>query len=158
MADFNKVILAGRLTRDIEVRYTPKGIAIGGGSIAVNRKWKTEDGEQKEEVTFAEFTCWGRTAEVMAQYLKKGSPLLVEGRLTLDQWEDKQTQEKRSKLKVTVEGFQFLEASEPKGSEDGGNPEQNAPRGQSAPRTAQEEGPPVGREAAEDFPEDDVPF
>ncbi len=156
MADFNKVILAGRLTRDIEVRYTPKGIAFGNGSMAINRKWKTEDGEQKEQVTFVEFSAWGRTAEVMAQYLKKGSPLLVEGRLTLDQWEDKQTQEKRSKLKVTVEGFQFLESTNSEGSEDSGPNEETHPRAAAAIKGALQKSDPAphpdGLQEDEDVP------
>src|SRR5882762_10819578 len=98
MANFNKVILAGNLTRDPELRYTPKGSAIADLSVAVNRTWKTETGETKEEATFVEVAAYGRTAEVIAQYLKKGRPILIEGRLKLDQWDDKQTGQKRSKL------------------------------------------------------------
>ena len=96
MASFNKVILAGNLTRDPELRYTPKGTAIAKIGLAVNRTWKSETGEMKEEVTFVDVDAFGRQAEVIAQYMKKGRPLLVEGRLRLDQWEDKNTHQKQS--------------------------------------------------------------
>src|ERR1700747_585551 len=108
MASFNKVILAGNLTRDPELRYTPKGTAIARIGLAVNRTWKTETGESKEEVTFIDVDAFPRQAETLAQYLKKGSPRMVEGRLKLDQWDDKQTGQKRSRLGVVLEGFQFL--------------------------------------------------
>ena len=108
MANFNKVILAGNLTRDPELKYTPKGLAIASFGMAVNRRWKTETGEQKEEVTFVDIDAFGRQAEVVSQYVKKGNPFLVEGRLKLDQWEDKNTHQKQSKLKVVLEGFSFL--------------------------------------------------
>jgi single-strand DNA-binding protein len=108
MANFNKVILAGNLTRDPELKYTPKGLAIASFGMAVNRRWKSETGEQKEEVTFVDIDAYGRQAEVVSQYVKKGNPFLVEGRLRLDQWEDKNTHQKQSKLKVVLEGFSFL--------------------------------------------------
>jgi single-strand DNA-binding protein len=98
MANFNKVILAGNLTRDPELRYTPKGTAIAKLGMAVNRTWKTETGENKEEVTFVDIDAFGRQAEVIGQYMKKGRPLLVEGRLKLDTWEDKNTHQKVSKF------------------------------------------------------------
>src|SRR3989442_208550 len=110
MANFNKVILAGNLTRDPELRYTPKGTAVTKIGLAVNRTWKNEAGETKEEVTFVDVDAWGRQAEVIAQYMKKGHPLLVEGRLKLDQWEDKTTHQKQSKLKVVLEGFTFIDS------------------------------------------------
>lgn len=108
MASFNRVLLVGNLTRDVELKYTSTGMAIATVSIAVNRKWKSETGEMKEECTFVDCTAFGKTAETISQYTKKGSPLLVEGRLKLDQWEDKQTGQKRSKLGVVIETFQFL--------------------------------------------------
>ena len=110
MANFNKVILAGNLTRDPELRYTPKGTAITKIGLAINRSWKNEAGETKEEVTFVDVDAFGRTAEVIAQYLKKGRPILIEGRLRLDQWDDKQSGQKRSKLGVVLENFQFLDS------------------------------------------------
>jgi len=110
MAAFNKVILAGNLTRDPELRYTPKGTAVAGFGLAVNRTWTSESGEKKEEVTFVDISAFGRQAEVIAQFMKKGRPLLVEGRLKLDQWEDKNTHAKQSKLKVVLEGFSFIDS------------------------------------------------
>ena len=105
MANFNKVILAGNLTRDPELRYTPKGTAVVKFGMAINRTWKSETGESKEEVTFVDVDAWGRQAEVIAQYMRKGRPILVEGRLQLDSWEDKTTHEKKSKLKVSFGDF-----------------------------------------------------
>src|SRR5690242_12675823 len=110
MASFNKVILVGNLTRDPELRYTPKGTAIARIGMAVNRTWKSETGETKEEVTFVDVDAFGRQAEVIAQYVKKGRPLLVEGRLKLDTWEDKNTHQKQSKLRVVLESFSFLDS------------------------------------------------
>src|SRR5262245_48368510 len=110
MANFNKVILAGNLTRDPEMKYTSKGTAIASFGLAINRRWKSETGETKEEVTFVDIEAYGRQAEVVGQYLKKGRPALVEGRLKLDQWEDKNTHQKQSKLKVVLESFSFLDS------------------------------------------------
>ena len=115
MASFNKVLLMGNLTRDPELRYTPKGTAIAQLGLAVNRQWKSESGETKEEVTFVDVDAFGRQAEVIGQYLKKGRPIFIEGRLKLDTWDDKQTNQKRSKLKVVLESFQFLDAGRPEG-------------------------------------------
>src|SRR6476619_1246219 len=110
MANFNKVILAGNLTRDLELRYTPKGMAVAKIGLAINRVYTTESGEKKEEVTFVDVDAFARQAEVISQYLKKGRPILVEGRLKLDQWDDKQTGQKKSRLGVVLEGFQFLDS------------------------------------------------
>jgi single-strand DNA-binding protein len=111
MASFNKVILAGNLTRDPELRYTPKGTAVAKIGLAVNRTWTGEDGQKKEEVNFIDVEAWGRQGEVIAQYMKKGRPLLVEGRLKLDSWEDKTTKQKVSKLKVVLESFSFIDSN-----------------------------------------------
>jgi single-strand DNA-binding protein len=108
MSAFNKVLLLGNLTRDPELRYTPKGVAVVNMGLAVNRSWKTETGETKEEVTFIEITAFGRLAETLAQYSRKGSPLFIEGRLQAQSWDDKQTGAKRSKMIVILESFQFL--------------------------------------------------
>ena len=118
MANFNKVMLMGNLTRDIELRHTNSNLAIAKIGLAVNRRWKTPEGEQREETTFVDCEAFGRTAEVMSQYLAKGRPVFIEGRLQLDQWEDQQGN-KRSKLKVVVEGFQFID-SRPGGGGGGG--------------------------------------
>lgn len=108
MSSFNKIILIGNLTRDPELRYTSKGSAVTKMGIAVNRIWKSESGEKKEEVTFVDIDAFGRMAENCAQYVRKGSLILIEGRLKLDQWDDKATGQKRSKLGVVAESVQFL--------------------------------------------------
>jgi len=109
----------GNLTRDPEVRYTSSGTAIAKLGMAVNRYWKNQDGQQQEETTFVDVDAFGRQAETIGQYLKKGRPIMVEGRLKLDQWDDKQTGQKRSKLGVVLENFQFLDSRGDGGS--GGN-------------------------------------
>lgn len=109
MASFNKVVLAGRITRDPELRFLPKGTAVAQFGMAINRRWKTDTGEQKEEVTFVDIDCWGKTAETISKFFKKGSSILVEGRLKTESWEDKTTHQKRSKLGVTMESFSFLD-------------------------------------------------
>jgi single-strand DNA-binding protein len=149
MANFNKVILVGNLTRDPELRYTPKGLAIAKFGLAINRVWTNEAGEKKEEVTFVDVDVFGRTAENVGQYMRKGSPILIEGRLRLDQWDDKQTGQKRSKLGVVAETVQFL--GDPRAAEGGA-----APR----PRpTAASTETPAAPEAEVQPPEpDDVPF
>ena len=109
MASFNKVILVGNLTRDPEVRYTTGGTAVTDVGLAVNRVWTDRSSnERKEETTFIDVTLWGRTAEIAGEYLSKGRPCLIEGRLQLDQWEDRETGQKRSKLKVVGESLQLL--------------------------------------------------
>ena len=155
MASFNKVILAGNLTRDPELRYTPKGTAVTGFSLAVSRNWKTESGESKEEVSFIEIEAWGRQGEVIAQYMRKGRPFLVEGRLKQDTWEDKTTNKKMSKLKVVLESFSFIDS---KGPEGGGGvpsgPPGEAPRRPAAP--AKPSAPPESEPPPSE--DDDVPF
>ncbi|MFH1304610.1 MAG: single-stranded DNA-binding protein [Planctomycetota bacterium] len=109
MASFNKVILVGNLTRDPQVRYTPGGTAVGEIGLAVNRSWFDKgSNSRKEEVTFIDVTLWGRSAEVASEYLAKGRPVLIEGRLQLDQWDDKESGQKRSKLKVIGENMTML--------------------------------------------------
>lgn len=109
MASFNKVILVGNVTRDPEVRYTGSGTAVTDVGLAVNRVWTDRSSrEKKEETTFVDVTLWGRTAEIAGEYLSKGKPCLIEGRLQLDQWEDKQSGQKRSRLRVVGETLQLL--------------------------------------------------
>lgn len=157
MSSFNKVILMGNLTRDPELRYTPKGMAIAKFGIAVNRVWTNEAGEKKEEVTFVDVDVFGRTAENVGQYMRKGRPILVEGRLRLEQWDDKQTGQKRSKLGVVGDTVQFLGSPTGGGGEGGGAPAPaSAPRAQRpAPAAA-----PAGEPLEGDGPpeSDDVPF
>ena len=153
MASFNRVILAGNLTREPELRYTPKGTAIARIGLAVNRTWKSETGEMKEEVTFVDVDAWGRQAEVIAQYLRKGRPLLMEGRLKLDQWEDKNTHQKQSKLRVVLESFTFIDS---KGGGEGGGGD--APRARSAAPAPATAAVPAGEPDVTPPEEDDVPF
>jgi single-strand DNA-binding protein len=108
MANLNKVMLIGNLTRDPELRQTPKGTAVAQFGLDVNRNFKGEDGQTREETTFVDLEAWGKQAEVISKYLSKGRPVFIEGRLKLDQWEDKNGGGKRSKLRVVVENFQFL--------------------------------------------------
>jgi len=157
MASFNKVILAGNLTRDPELRYTPKGMAVARIGLAVNRTYtSSEGGEKKEEVTFIDVEAWGRQAEVIGQYMKKGRPLLIEGRLKLDTWEDKNTKQKQSKLKVVLETFSFIDSNR---GETGGVAE--APRSRPAPSAPSPSAPPPPpADAGDSEPpqDDDVPF
>ena len=121
MPNLNKVLLMGNLTRDPELKVTPKGTPVASFSLAINRKWKGEDGTEHEEVTYVDVEAWGKQAETIAKYMVKGRPLYVEGRLKLEQWEDKTTHEKRSRMKVTLDQFQFLGA--PPDAQVGGAPE-----------------------------------
>lgn len=107
MASFNSVVLMGNLTRDPELRYTPGGQPVANFGMAMNRKWKDKNEQLQEERTFVNLTAWGKSAETIAKYLKKGAPLLVDGRLRWHEWQTP-AGEKRSKLEVTVEGFQLL--------------------------------------------------
>ena len=152
MASFNKVILMGNLTRDPELRYTSKGTAIAKIGLAVNRVWTNEAGEKKEEVTFVDVDIFGRTAENVGQYMRKGRPMLVEGRLKLDQWDDKQTGQKKSKLGVVAETVQFL-GSAPGGGEGGASA---APRAARPAAVSSAPAPEAGD--AEPPHDDDVPF
>lgn len=123
MASLNKVMLIGNVTRDPEVKYTPKGSAVTDIGIAINRYYTTESGEKREETTFVDVTLWGRQAEVAGEYAKKGRPIFIEGRLQLDSWEDKQTGQKRSRLRVVGENIQLL-GSGPGGGQRSGAPDQ----------------------------------
>ncbi|MCL4180571.1 MAG: single-stranded DNA-binding protein [Verrucomicrobia bacterium] len=154
MASFNKVILMGNLTRDPELRYTPKGTAIAKIGLAVNRVWRTETGEQKEEVTFVDVDAFGRQAETIGQYLKKGRPVLIEGRLKLDTWDDKQSGQKKSKLGVVLETFQFVGSAQGQGQGQGQGRE-GAPPETARPRVTENPAPAPAEEMP---PEDDVPF
>ncbi|MFN0076246.1 MAG: single-stranded DNA-binding protein [Prosthecobacter sp.] len=108
MASYNKVMLIGNLTRDPEVRYTPKGSAVCDIGLAINRVYTSDSGEKVEEVTFVDVVLWGKTAELAGKYLHKGRPVHIEGRLQMESWEDKATGQKRTKLKVVGEQMQFL--------------------------------------------------
>ena len=160
MPSLNKVLLMGNLTRDPELRVTPKGTPICQFSLAINRQFKMESGESREEVIYVDVEAWVKQGETIAKYCTKGRPLYVEGRLRLDQWEDKNTKEKRSRMKVVLEQFQFLGDSRGGGAGGGGapagdidqtggsSPERHAP----PPRSA---GP---KPAAQENLDEDVPF
>ena len=160
MNGFNKVIIAGNLTRDPELRYTSSGRAVSRISVAVNRQWRDpETNEKKEEVTFVDVDVWGKQAEVIGQYLKKGRPILIEGRLKMDTWEDKQTQQKRSRLGVVLESFNFLDSGN---AREGGGGDFNsaAPRSRSAASSAPAPSASSAGSDPDALPpeEDDVPF
>lgn len=165
MANVNKVILIGNVTRDPEIKYTAKGSAVTELGMAINRFFTTDGGEKREETTFVDVTLWGRQAEIAGEYLKKGRPVFIEGRLQLDSWDDKQTGQKRSKLRVVGENLQLLGGR----SETGGNrsddydapsPGGNYSRGSSSsPARSQGPGnPPPSRPAHDAIEEDDIPF
>lgn len=119
--NFNKVLLMGNLTRDIELRHTSGNQAVANMGLAVNRRYKAGDGEMREETTFVDCEAWGKTAETMAKYLQKGRPVFIEGRLKLDTWQDKNDGSNRSKLRVVVDNFQFIDSREGGGGGGGGN-------------------------------------
>ena len=164
MASVNKVMLIGNLTRDPEVRYTPKGSAVADIGLAINRYFTMENGEKREETTFVDVVLWGRQAELAQQYLSKGRPVYIEGRLQLDSWEDKNTGQKRSKLRVVGENMQFLGSPRDGGGGGGGYQQQQAP--QQPQQQQQPSSPPPAQDAGNDGAqfdtsideEDDIPF
>lgn len=170
MPNLNRVMLMGNLTRDPEMRYLPSNTAVTALALAVNRRWRNQQGEQQEEVTFIDCEAFGKVAELLHQYMRKGRPLYVEGRLKLDQWQDKEGHN-RSKLKVIVESFQFIDSRPGGGGEEitGGSDDMGggapAPRagggpGRSTPRPQQRTGnqqPPTG-DPHQPVGEEDIPF
>jgi single-strand DNA-binding protein len=153
MASFNKVILLGNLTRDPEIRYTPKGSAVCDLGVAVNRQYTLENGEKREEVTYVDVVLWARLAEIAAEYLKKGRPVFIEGRLQLDTWDDKQSGQKRSKLRVIGENMQMLGS---RGAGGGGAPSESADEDRPARATTPPPRPSAAAPAEPD--EDEIPF
>jgi len=159
MASFNKVILMGNLTRDPELRVTPGGTSICKMGIATSRRFKTQSGEQREETTFVDVDAFGKQAEVISKYMTKGRPIMLEGRLRYDQWESN-TGDKRSKLSVVLENFQFLGRGT--GSDGGGDrqgPRRDIEENSPPPRAVQ----PAAADSVEaadgvEDVEDDVPF
>jgi single-strand DNA-binding protein len=157
MPSLNKVLLMGNLTRDPELRVTPKGTPICQFSLAINRKFKMESGESREEVIYVDVEAWGKQGETIAKYVTKGRPLFVEGRLRLDQWEDKNTKEKRSRMKVVLEAFEFLGDGRAGGAGGagggGGDPAGSFERSSPPPRAN-----PAGPAPAKENLDEDVPF
>lgn len=158
MASFNRVMLLGNLTRDPEVRHTPKGTAVGDLGMAISEKYKTQDGVEKEEVVYVDVVVWGRQAETCKEYLTKGSPIFVEGRLQLDQWESQQG-EKKSKIRVRADRVQFLGG---RGGSGGGGGGQGGGRSYGDRESSSSRPAAPSQPAArDDFPpdlDDEVPF
>ncbi len=161
--NFNKVILLGNLTRDPELRHLQSGQAVATIGLAVNRRWRDQQsGENREETTFVDCEAWGRTAEVMCQYLGKGRPVFIEGRLRLDTWQDKDSGANRSKLKVVIDSFQFVDS---RGDGQGGGPGGGGGGGGGQRRSGGSGGGGGGREHSgggdmghEPMGDDDIPF
>jgi single-strand DNA-binding protein len=163
MANYNKVILVGNLTRDPEKRFTPNGAAVTEFGLAVNRVYRTQSGERREDTCFVDISAWGRTGETCEQYLRKGRPVLVDGRLQYSSWEG-QDGRKRSKLSVVADIVRFLS-----GGGDGGGPRSEGQEGgygppRSSPAPAEPAAPPDAGEvrdrapAEDDYNLDDIPF
>ena len=146
--DLNKVFLAGRLTRDPELRYLSTGTAVCKLGMAVSRFYKTKEGERQEETLFINVTCWSKTAEFVGEYYKKGRPLLIEGRLKSDEWEDKTSGQKRSAIEVVADRIQALDWDDRGGGgQSGGGQSGGGQSGRPSPRNIEEQ-----------IPEDDIPF
>lgn len=153
MASYNRVILLGNCTRDPEIKYTPKGTAVTDLGLAVNRTYTTDGGEKREDTTFVDVTLWGRTAEIAGEYVKKGRPVMIEGRLQLESWEDKQSGQKRSKLKVVGENLQLL------GSREGGAGGAGSRPAAARPASNPPSNPSESSAPADDEPTDEeIPF
>lgn len=169
MANLNKVFLIGNLTRDPELRVTPRGTPICQFGLAISRQFKDESGQTREEATFVDVEAWGKQGETISKYVTKGRPLFVEGRLRFDQWEDKTSGQKRSRLKVVLENFQFLGGREAgpggagfgaagaqPGSDDG--VDQTLERHSPPPRPPSRSAAPSTPPPPADIADDDVPF
>ena len=151
MAYLNRVFLIGNLTRDVEIRATPRGTSVAAFGVATNRRFKDETGGAREEICFVDTEAWGKTAELCAKYLRKGDPVFLEGHLRLDSWEDKQSGQKRHKLKVVIDNVQFLKGA-PEREPGSPPPEREKPSSDEPKATPpREKGPPKQVD-------DDVPF
>ncbi len=155
MANVNKVILIGNVTRDPEVKFTPKGSAVTDVSLAINRNYTLDNGEKREETTYVDVELWGRLAEIAGEYAKKGRPLYIEGRLRMDTWEDKTSGQKRSRMKVVGENLQLL-GGRPSGGSGGGDYEGGGHQESRPPQRAAR--PPAPQAPSSSEPDDDIPF
>jgi single-strand DNA-binding protein len=159
MANVNKVILIGNVTRDPEVKFTSKGSAVTDIGLAINRNYTLDNGEKREETTFVDVELWGRLAEIAGEYAKKGRPVYIEGRLRMDTWEDKASGQKRSRMKVVGENLQLLGARTGGGGPSSGGDHESydsapaAPRRSAPPQAQRQVAPPPS-----DMPDDDIPF
>ena len=164
MANLNKVMVIGNLTRDPEIKYTPKGSAIADVALAINRSYTTDSGEKRDETTYVDIVLYGRLAEIAGEYLKKGRPVYIEGRLKLDTWDDKQTGQKRSKMRVVGEALQLLGSRDGgrESASNGGGDYEDADRGaRRPPPRAEASRPSQNRPPADpdlDVEHDDIPF
>lgn len=164
MPSYNKVILMGNLTRDPEMRFLPSNVPVAQIGLAVNERWKNKQTEQWEErANFIDCEAFGRTAEVIGQYFNKGKPILIEGKLRLDQWEDKQSGQKRSKLKVVIDSFEFVGGRDEAGGGGGGGGGGNdggASRGPARQAASESGGSGGGYDSPAHTPvdEEDIPF
>jgi len=156
MASYNKVVLMGNVTRDPEIRVTPKGTSIAKIGLAVSRKFSTESGEKKEEVTFVDVDFIGKVAEIINKYVKKGDPIMIDGRLKLDQWDDKKTGEKRSKLGIFGENLQLL--SRPSGPPTDGGTNVSRHKQQQAAITPRQAAAGVTNDGPSEDSDQDIPF
>jgi single-strand DNA-binding protein len=167
----NTCCIKGNISQDIETRFLPNGNGITEFSVAVNKKWTTESGEKKEKVSFIPCKCWGKRGEVIAQYFTKGSAILLRGELDMEQWEDKATQQKRSKLVLFIEEFDFCGDKRQEGQPTGQPPRQQqrpAPSGQrlgTAPVRGQQQAPPKLQDVdygdgpvTDGLDDDEIPF
>lgn len=152
MSSFNQVILLANLTRDPQTKTLPSQTTVTEFGVAMNRKFKTQSGEEREEVTFVDVAAFGKTGELIAQYFTKGKPILLQGRLKFDSWE--KDGQKRSKLSVVVDAFQFVGGRDGGGNGDGGERQPSSARPQPARQAATQPIP----EAPTDFKEDDIPW
>ncbi|MBN1341177.1 MAG: single-stranded DNA-binding protein [Phycisphaerae bacterium] len=157
MANYNRVILMGNLTRDPQLTYTPSNTPVAEFGLAVNRKWRTPDGQDREETCFVDCSLYGRSAETFNQYMSKGKPVLVEGRLKLNQWETPEGQ-KRSKLSVVAERFQFVGGRSGGGDYGGGQQQPPRPQRQAAPAQQANQAPPSYDDEVPPPSDDDIPF
>ncbi len=159
MASLNRVFLMGNLTRDPQVKFLPSQTQVAEFGIAMNRKFKGQNGEEREEVTFVDITAFGKTAEVIGQYFTKGKPIFIEGRLKYDQWDDKNGGGKRSKITVVVDNFQFIGGKDDRGGSGGGGGEYDQSGGggeytqRPAPRQSAPARPPAARGPARPAPQ-----
>lgn len=160
MANVNKVILIGNVTRDPEVKFTSKGSAVTDIGLAINRNYTLDNGEKREETTFVDVELWGRLAEIAGEYAKKGRPVYIEGRLRMDTWEDKASGQKRSRMKVVGENLQLLGGRTGGGGPSSGGDHESydsapaaAPRRSAPPQPQRQVAPPPS-----DMPDDDIPF
>jgi single-strand DNA-binding protein len=161
MPNLNKVMLMGNITRDIELRSTPSGQSVAQIGLAINHNWVSKEGEKRTEVTWVDCEAWGKTGEIIHKYFAKGRPIFIEGRLKLDTWDDKQTGEKKSKMRVVVESFEFIDSKGGGGQGGGGGNEDGGyvqTPSRAPARAANNPRPAAQRPESQEMNPDDIPF